>query len=155
MTTTAKIGASLASPTFSTTTAKVTWTPSATNWTGYAPSTKAPWINKVAVYLWGSAADKTGEDPYKTMNTWYTTNKAAIDAAGLASTTQVSSWALYIDVETTVAGTAFMLPLNYDSSSPVKCEVTHSTPNTVVTGSTTYPNAQVKGSWGDAFAIGL
>jgi len=152
MTTTAKIGASLASPTFSTTTAKVTWTPSATNWTGYAPSTKAPWINKVAVYLWGSAADKTGEDPYKTMNTWYTTNKAAIDSAGLASTTQVSSWALYIDVETSVASTTLVLPPNEDTTNK-KCDT--STNTAVAAAKTTGYTAQSKGAWGDAFAIGL
>lgn len=57
------------------------------------------------VFLWGSAADKTGEDPYKTMNTWFTTNKAAIDAASLASAAQVGPWGLYIDLQRNIADT--------------------------------------------------
>jgi hypothetical protein len=39
------------------------------------------------------------------MNTWYTTNKAAIDAASLASETQVGPWGLYMDLQLNIAST--------------------------------------------------
>jgi hypothetical protein len=154
MTTTAKIGAALASPTFGTTgTAKMTWTPTATTYTGGASGAGAvAFVTKVSVFLWGSAADKTADEPYKTMNTWYTTNKAAIDAASLASSTQVASWALYMDISLNVKSNE-LWPLGATSAAP-----SASTTTVTAVTATTIPNGTVHaavGHWGDSFTIGL
>jgi hypothetical protein len=114
MSTTTLIGAALAAPNFGTTgVSRVSWVPtSGTNWTG--KSTDHAFVSKAEFFTWGSAADKTGEDPYKTMNTWYTTNKAAIDSASLASSTQVASWALYVDLTLQIASTSMLPPSSSD-----------------------------------------
>ena len=83
-------------------TAKFTWTPTAgTNWSDSTATTNpaVAFVDKVQFYLWGAQADKTTEEPYKTMNTWYTTNKAAIDQQALNSKLQVGAWAIYIDLQ--------------------------------------------------------
>lgn len=113
MTTSTKIAAPYQTDSFGTSgTAKFTWTPTrGTNWTAdSAATTTVDFVDKVSFFLWGSAADKTGEDPYKTMNTWYTTNKAALDSASLASSAQVGPWGLYVDIQRNIADTNVRAP---------------------------------------------
>lgn len=44
------------------------------------------------------------------MNTWYTTNKAAIDKQALNSKLQVGAWAMYIDMQRNVADSSMTAP---------------------------------------------
>jgi len=134
----------------------MSWTPSTTNWTGGALTSTIPFISKVEAFTWGSAADKNGEDPYKTMNSWYTTNKAAIDSASLASSTQVAAWALYLDLTLNIASTAMMPPPSMSGARTAADETCNVTTNTVITGTdTTYTTNAAVGDWGDNFAIGV
>jgi len=87
------------------------------------------------------------------MNTWYTTNKAAIDSASLAASTQVASWAMYIDIATVLSSTTLNGPpivLTSDS----KCEADDSATNN---DSTAVPAAAVTsgavGSFGDVWVL--
>lgn len=149
MTSTTLIGATLASPTFTTSTAKVTWTPTATSfYKALATATDNPMVAKIEIFLWGSAADKTADEPYKTMNTWYTTNKAAIDSQSLASTTQVSSWALHMKIATNVASTVLQ-PATVITKATGVGTTTQGTPETDCVTSYCPP----AGTYGDAFMI--
>jgi len=74
------------------------WTPGAKN-SLEGDVWAAGFLEKVEVMLAGAKADASTE-PYKTMNTWYSTNKAAIDAANLAGAVQVASWAIVVKVTT-------------------------------------------------------
>jgi len=156
-TTTSLIGAALASPSFGTTaTAKATWTPAANTWTsGPSSTTNIAYVSKVAIYLWGSAADKTAEDPYKTMNTWYTTNKAAIDTASLAASTQVASWALYMDLTLNVKSTELLAPPQLKLAIPTAgntASLNTSTSTGFHADSTIFPAI---GTWGDNFTMAI
>lgn len=160
-TATSLIGAALASPSFGTTaTAKLTWTPAANTWTsGPASATNVPYVSKVAIYLWGSAADKTAEDPYKTMNTWYTTNKAAIDTAALAASTQVASWAMYVDLTLNCKSTDLHAPAQLVAAITATAGDTKgSTATSTTTGfstgtvNTVFPAV---GDWGNNFVMAI
>lgn len=109
------------------------------------------------IFLWGSAADKTGEDPYKTMNTWYTTNKAALDSASIASSAQVGPWGLYADLQLNVADTTILAYPAAVTSDPFgassgNCAANTSTSTGVATSGAYFPPI---GSVGAAFGFGI
>lgn len=142
-------------------TAKVSWTPTiGTNWTNATACTSTTcvdFVDSVKVFLWGSAADKTGEDPYKTMNTWYTTNKAALDSASIASSAQVGPWGLYADLQLNVAETSLLAYPAAVTSDPFgassgNCAVNTSTSTGAGTASGYFPPI---GSVGAAFGFGI
>jgi hypothetical protein len=77
-----------------------TWTSS----TSTFASATTTWIDKVEVRLVGQP--DAAKEPAKTMNTWATTNAAAITAAGLTDQLKVSSWAIIVDVTTKASTSA-------------------------------------------------
>jgi hypothetical protein len=104
MTTAAKIPAGLSAYPADVTTKEFlsvsTWTSS----TSTFASATTTWIDKVEVRLVGQP--DAAKEPAKTMNTWATTNAAAITAAGLTDQLKVSSWAIIVDVTTKASTSA-------------------------------------------------
>jgi hypothetical protein len=88
------------------------------------------------------------------MNTWYTTNKAAIDAASLASETQVGPWGLYMDLQLNIASTGLWPPATL--SSATDCTVRNASNLVVPENGASYATGDpAAGARGDSWGIGL
>lgn len=55
------------------------------------------WVEEIDIILSGGDL-KT--EPYATMNKWYTDNKRALLASGIADEVEIGSWAVIVDVHT-------------------------------------------------------
>jgi myosin-crossreactive antigen len=93
------------------------------------------------------------------MNTWYTTNKAAIDSASLAASTQVGPWALWMDMQLAVRSASMHGEPCYsaDYTAATTTAVTCTTNNTNVLKyiENLASLCSVIGDFGDSFAIGI
>lgn len=89
------------------------------------------------------------------MNTWYTTNKAAIDSASLAASTMVASWALYLDLELAIASTDMMPPPSTNKANTEADETCTATANTSITFLAAHDKVAAVGTFGDNFSIGV
>ena len=74
-----------------TTTARIEWTGSGTGTNAFSTG------RSVKVYLVGQS--DANKEPTKTINAWWAANSAAITAASLQKSLQVSSWAIVVDIE--------------------------------------------------------
>jgi hypothetical protein len=92
------------------------------------------------------------------MNTWYTTNKAAIDAASLASSTQVAAYAIWMDMQLAIRSASMLGDPCYSAAfssagdANIKCTTNSSGVLKFVAGD---EGCSEVGQFGDSFAVGL